>query len=383
MPGSPDTQARFESILVVATRQLGDVLLTTPLIAAARARWPQARIDVLGFAGTLGLLEGHPGVDHFIEVPAGSGWRRSWPLIRKLWRRYDLALVSQFSDRAHLYGLIAARVRSGLVTKDRAQSWWKRLTLRHYVVVDEAPSHVVIEKLRLLEPWTLPAPVHVRAPEGRPLPQDLANSLQPPYAVVQVPSLVRYKQWPLGHVSRLVASLVEDGLQVVLTGSSSPADRAKVDEVLEHAGASGRVLDAAGRLDLRQVATLLRGAAVYVGPDTSITHLAAAYGTPTVALFGPISPMLWGPWPQGHMPVQPYVAVAPERQQHGTLTLLQGFQSCVPCNRAGCDNHVDSRSECLETMPPERVLQEVRRLLGPSPREHGLPMPLEEDKEQS
>ena len=65
---------RFDRIIVICTRQLGDVLLTTPLIHAARERWPEAAIDVLGFGGTLGMLRGNPDISELIEVPAGSGW---------------------------------------------------------------------------------------------------------------------------------------------------------------------------------------------------------------------------------------------------------------------------------------------------------------------
>ena len=57
---------RFARIIVICTRQIGDVLLTTPLIAAAKERWPEARIDVLGFGGTLGMLRGNPDVAELI-----------------------------------------------------------------------------------------------------------------------------------------------------------------------------------------------------------------------------------------------------------------------------------------------------------------------------
>ena len=144
----------IERILIVATRQIGDVLLTAPLIEAARRRWPQARIDVLGFAGTLGMLRGHSDVAEFIEVPAGSGWRESLGLMRRLWRRYDLALITQQSDRAHLYGWVAARLRSGLLPRRTSISWWKRRLLTHAVVVDAEHVPTVVEKLSLLDPWS-------------------------------------------------------------------------------------------------------------------------------------------------------------------------------------------------------------------------------------
>src|SRR5690606_34592401 len=58
--GAASGPLRMRSVLVVVTRQIGDVLLTTPLIHAARKLWPQAAIDVVGLAGTLGMLRGNP-----------------------------------------------------------------------------------------------------------------------------------------------------------------------------------------------------------------------------------------------------------------------------------------------------------------------------------
>jgi len=358
---------RVGRVLVICTRQIGDVLLTTPLIAAAKARWPDATLDVLGFAGTLGMLKGNPDVHAFVEVPPGSGWLDSLGLIRRLWRHYDLAFIAQYSDRAHLYGAVAARHRSGLVLNDRRDSWWKRALLDHAVTVDHDQTHAVLEKLRLLAPWSLPPDaIRVVPPPGAPLPEALRRRLDARYVVVHVPTLVRYKQWPIDHHVTLVRALAADGVQVLLSGGPSEADRARTADVIAGAGAEARgdrVVDIAGTLGLDQLATLLRGAALYVGPDTSITHLAAALETPVVAIYGPIDPRLWGPWPQGHGPSQPYVERA-LAQRVGCTVLLQGEQPCVPCNRAGCDRHNDSRSECLETLSPWRVLDEARRILG-------------------
>lgn len=356
----------FRRILVIVTRQLGDVLLTTPLIRAARQRWPQARIEVLGFAGTLGLLKGNPDIDELIEVPGGAGWRRSWPLVRRLWRRYDLALIGQPSDRAHLYGFVAGRQRSGLVTWHRNKSWWQRLLLVHAVEVPAERSHVVLEKLALLDPWQAPGvAVSTVPPAEAPLPAEVMAALQPGYVVVQVPSLVNYKQWPLAHYRELVAALLAAGRPVVLSGSGSATDREKVAEVLRDQAATpqARVLDLAGRLDLNQVATLLAGARLYIGPDTSITHLAAACRVPVVALYGPVDPRIFGPWPQGHAARQPWRPHA-DAQTHATITLLQGPNACVPCNGAGCEGHDASRSDCLIAITPQRVMAEVQRLLA-------------------
>jgi heptosyltransferase-3 len=360
---SPAARAdRFDRILVICTRQIGDVLLTTPLIHAARERWPDATIDVLGFGGTLGMLRGNPDVSALIEVPAGSGWWASRRLVARLWRRYDLALIAQYSDRAHLYGFAAARRRAGQVTDD-AQAGWKRALLEHRVRLNNEQSHSVIQKLRLLAPWVEPRGASLVAPAATPLPAEIASALKRRYAVLQVPAAVTYKLWPLAHWRALVAALLDRGMQVVLTGAPSAGDRALVESV--RAGFDvDRVLDAAGRLDLNQVATLLRGAALYVGGDTSITHLAAACDVPVVALYGPINPRYFGPWPPNPTLEVPYVAHALV-QRVGKVTVLQGTPACVPCDRAGCEDRNDSASVCLQTMAAERVVAEVDRILAP------------------
>jgi heptosyltransferase-3 len=356
----------FRHILVVATRQIGDVLLTTPLIGAARERWPQARIDVLAFAGSAGMLRGNPAIDEIIEVPAKLGLGGGWRLLKRLFRRYDLALVTQPSDRAHLMGLVAARTRSGLVPEESSSNWWKKALLAHAVQMegDRGHEHVTAEKLRLLAPWldALP-PARVVPPAAVPLPPEIQAQLSPAAVVVHAPSMWAYKQWPLEHYRVLVAALLAAGRQVVLTGSASARDQECVAP-LRALGRAPQLLDASGRLDFHQLTTLLSQAALYIGPDTSVSHLAASAGVPVIAVFGPTNPERWAPWPAG-------VAVGSVRfqrvipmQQVGNVLLLQGQQHCVPCGRAGCDDHRDSRSDCLRSITPERVLHEALRLLA-------------------
>ena len=205
---------RFHRVLVICTRQIGDVLLTTPLIDAAKRRWPDAQVDVLGFSGTLGLLRGNPQVNELIEVSPGSGWLQSLSLTRRLWCHYELALVAQYSDRAHLYGALAARRRSGLVLKDRSTSWWKRLLLEHAVMVDEDQTHAVLEKLRLIAPWAVPqVEVRVQPPPARELPAGVVQQLRARYVVIQVPTTVHYNQRPLVHHHALVRGLSLTGFR--------------------------------------------------------------------------------------------------------------------------------------------------------------------------
>jgi heptosyltransferase-3 len=353
-------------ILVIATRQIGDVLLTTPLVHAARRRWPQARIDVLGFEGQLGILQGNPDVDQCVATPARLGFLGFWRLVSRLWRRYDLALVSQPGDRAHLLGWIAAPSRSGLLPESGGSNWWKTRLLDHAVTAagDRGEVHVVMEKLRLLDPWPVSgqAAAQVVTPAPRPLPAEWVATLRPAPVVVHVPSMWRYKQWPIEHFVKLVQGLLSAGHQVVLTGSSGPRDqqciaalRAEVD--------SPDLIDASGKLDFGQLVTLLSDCALYIGPDTSITHLAAASGAAVLTLFGPTNPQRWAPWPvDAGAPIH-IVRRAP-KQTLNNITLLQGPQECVPCGRAGCEDHHHSHSACLESIAPDFVLAQAVAIMA-------------------
>ena len=363
----PNTDVEhFGRILVITPAQLGDVLLCTPLIRAARARWPDARIDVLGFAGTLELLAGNPDVGELIEVQRTNGrgaqLRQAW----ELRRRYDLALVTRTGDRSHLYGVVSAGTRSALLPDGGPGRFWKRRMAQHGTMMPTPPTHQVLLKLQLLEPWIdPPATLSLLPPAAAPLPPAIEAHLSHPCVVVHVPSMWRYKQWPPRHFRRVVEGLLADGVQVILTGSASSNDRSQIEQVRGTDAPAG-LLDVSGQLSMPQLRTLLERADAYVGPDTSVTHLAAAVGIPIVTVFGPTNPQDFGPWPRNHPPTQPWQRRAPG-QQVDNIVVLQGpdlpGRTCVPCNRMGCGHRRDSPSHCLVELDPQRVLSEVRTLL--------------------
>ena len=349
----------MKKILVVATRQIGDVLLTTPLIHAARQQWPDAEIDVIGLAGTLGMLQGNPDINKLIITQPSKGWRDTWGVLKTIWRQYDLALVTQPSDRAHLIGWAASRQhRSGIIPAQNSSNWWKKRILSHVVVSegDAGTVHVVAEKLALLAPWYQPnvQAAQVLPPPAQPLPAALDALIRPSAIVVHAPSMWPYKQWPIAHFRQLLIQLIAEGHQIVLTGSASPSDQNCIQQLRELAP-SPQLVDTSGQLNFNQLVSLFRCADLYIGPDTSVTHLAAACGIRVLAMFGPTNPVRWGPWPSALHITQAYVRRA-EKQTVHNITLLQSTLLCVPCSKAGCENHNQSRSDCLIGMSIDRVL---------------------------
>jgi heptosyltransferase III len=127
----------------------------------------------------------------------------------------------------------------------------------------------------------------------------------------------------------------------------------------------GTAYSLAGQASFATLARLLSAARCYIGPDTSTTHLAAAAGTPTLAMFGPSNPVKWGPWPRDCRAVpSPWVMRAQPWQLSGNVLLLQGEGECVPCREEGCDRHRDSESRCLTGLAPATVIAALDALLA-------------------
>ena len=368
-----------KKVLFIATRQIGDVLVTTPLISQARELWPDAEFHFLGYRGKLEMLKGNPNITRTIETSDRPKFTEYLSLFFRLFQRYDLAVVTQPSDRAYFYGLAAARRRVGVLgghpqgiteqdktrkNKSDKQNAWKKSICMHTVDVDYFSQHVITEKLRLLEIFyqkpqdIFSTPISVSAPAGDPITPSIAVQLHPPYVVVHPGPLTAYKRWPLDYWQILLTWITQQGWQVVLSASPAKQDLQLNQDILSllDEDARKRIVDTAGLLSIPQAGTLIRGALAYVGVDTSITHLAAACNTPTIALFGPTPPTNFGPWPNGFIGKQPYQLSA-RSQTVGNVTILQGPGECVPCRKAGCEDRASSHSECLDQLGPNQVIE--------------------------
>jgi len=352
------------SILVVITRRIGDVLLTTPMIRSMRLAWPQARIDVLVFAGTEGVLAGNPDIDQVITVSERPTLQQHLQLLRRLWRGYDLALSMMPSDRPTFYAFISGRHRVGLVSPG-SKYLWKRWLLSQTAEFDNVNTHTVLMNLKLADLLEIPRCHEVvaawkaddKAAVNKALPFDPE---QQDYAVLHVYPMYAYKAWRSEAWVALIDWLNSQNIRVVLTGGKSPEEVSYVHRLMGLI--PGNTVDVAGKLNLAAVAYLLSKARGFVGPDTVVTHLAAASGAPTVALFGPSNPVKWGPWPKHYSEDRnPYKMRGTQRVNN--VVLLQGEGNCVPCMEEGCDRHIASLSDCLQKLPAERVIIALRELM--------------------
>ena len=346
-------------VLVVVLRRLGDVLLTTPLIRSLKEAYPQASIDALVFAGTEGILTGNPDIRDVIALPQRPRLSETLLAVMRLFRRYDLAVSVQTGDRPIALTVIAGRQSAGPVEAGRASSALKRFVLSRACTNDRR-RHRVDNVLSLADLLGIARHAEIVCPAGVVRPELVPAR---PYAVVHAAPMFVYKRWTGEAWRALAAALAERGLAIAVTGAA--IDRSYLDDIWRTGDSSPDVLRRDGKLTWPELSALIAGARVYIGPDTAITHLAAATATPTVALYGPTDPRLWGPWPFGGVD-RPWDA-AGTIQRRRNVWLVQNPLPCMPCQLEGCERRLDSHSQCLDELTVTRVLSAVDQALEHDP----------------
>jgi heptosyltransferase III len=339
-------------VLVVAMRRLGDVLLTTPLIRSIKRAFPTASIEALVFAGTEEILSGNSDLAGIATVSERASLGESLALLRRLGRRYDLALSTQTGDRPTALAVLAGRQSAGPIEPTGLTVGIKRCALTRSYTTERA-RHRIVDLVQLAELLGIPASTEIVCPSG-----NVRSGLIPMhgYAVVHAVPKYTYKRWTTDGWRELASGLRARGLATMVIGAK--ADQPYLDELWR--GCDVARLD--GALTWPELSALIGAARVYIGPDTAVTHLAAATGTQTVALYGPTDPRIWGPWPVGGLD-RPWAA-AGTIQNRGNVWLVQNPLPCLPCQKEGCERHLDSHSQCLDELSAVQVVAAVDRALA-------------------
>jgi len=265
-------------ILFITSTRLGDAVLSTGLLARLLADHPEARTTIACGPIPAPLFRSVPGLDRVIEMPKrrfAAHWFALWS--ESVGTRWDL--VVDLRDSA-VSRLVRAR---------------RRLIYRAAV----PPRHKVVDVSALLDARS-PAPprlwVDEEARDGaRHLLSDVPAG-RPMLAIAPTANW-RGKEWPADRFSALVERLTRPsgalaGAAVVVLGAE--AERERAVKVIE--GLGDRAVDLVGRTDPPTAAAVLERAALFVGNDSGLMHIASAVGAPTIGLFGPGYPEVYGPW---------------------------------------------------------------------------------------
>ncbi len=345
-------------VLVVKLRFHGDVLLATPVFSALKQRHPHVEIDALVYLQTLDMLRFHPDIAqvHCIDrnwkrLGALDHLRAEIGLLRRLRaRRYDLLIHLTEHWRGpilkRLLGIPLA-VSERYARRERSRLWQRSFT--HHYAKPGKPRHKVerhLDALRRIGVYPAPEDRALRlvpGPEAQTTARAKLSRLgltEKSYVLIHPTSRFGHKCWTVEGMAQLIDRL-HPQVPVLLTAAPNAVEL----EMVEAIRARTRMAPAslAGQLDLKELAYCIGAARLMVGVDSAPMHMAAAMQTPVVALFGPTSQGVWGPWQVPHRSV----CTRP---------------SCQPCHLRGCgEGHV---SDCLVAIEVDSVVSACQSLLG-------------------
>lgn len=347
--------SKVSSVLVTKLRHHGDVLLSSPVFTVLKRHAPHVSIDALVYQDTAEMLSLHPAIRcvHTID----RNWKRQGAiaqfqaeagLIGKLRRaRYDLIIhLTDHSRGLWLKWLSGARY--GVARKDVAKPLWRRSFSHLYALPRGTPRHTVETDLDALRRLGVYAAADERALVLVPGPaaEERARQLMAEHQLhakefihLHATSRWMFKCWTVSELAETIDALAQR-FKIVLTAAPAARELAMIAEIKSAINVD--VIDLAGQLSLKELAALIGQARLSLCVDSAPMHIAAAMQTPVVALFGPSSEIVWGPWQVKHR-------------------VIQSGHPCRPCGNDGCGG--GKISECLTTLPASAVIEAINDLI--------------------
>jgi heptosyltransferase-1 len=338
------------NILIVKLSAIGDVIHTLPSLAALRRCYPQAHISWVVEEAASDLLADHPMLDRVL-VSRRRRWvrdlmegrdraavlREGTAFLRALRDRpYDLvidfhglfksAVLVLLSRGRRRLGYDSLQEGSGLVLNEKIPEDMTKHAVERYL---DFARHLGCETSKPEFPIALQE-AHFRR-VSKLLAAKAVDSARGFVAVSPV-AYWETKLWDEAKFAAVCDRIVRElGLPVVFTGESPEGPIARIRSLMEAPSAS-----AAGETSLRELAALYKEASVLLTTDSGPMHLAAAVGTPVVALFGPTSAERTGPYGEGHV-------------------VIRRDMDCSPCFRKSCET-----LECMKTIGVDEVFEAVK-----------------------
>lgn len=335
----------IKKILIIDLAFIGDVILAGPLTRAVRQRWPQAEICMLTVPLTKPVAEMLPAIDRAIAYDKKGmhqGLGGMWKMARELRReQFDLAICMNFALRGAVVARLAG-IPYRLGYDAQYAGWFLTWAASH---IREGIKHETKNHLEVLKPWGLSTDdysLSLRPSEKNILSyEQKAKALSLPasgdYFVICPMGSYERKNLPLPLAVRLIRKLDAERPVYLIGGHGEKT-------VLTAMAKAGRLPEErvlAGALNLPELAVFLQRAKAMVSVDTGPMHMAQAVNCPTVAVFGPTDPAVWGP-------------VNPNSQ------LVYAGEKCSPCWGKGECNH----NRCMEKIKADEVLNALEKVMA-------------------
>ena len=345
-------------VLIVHPYGIGDLLFVTPVLRALRLLPRVETVDLLLGSRTREVVEHNPHVDDIYVLDKDKAHRQNWlenlrdnlELGRKLGKkRYDLILDYSLRREHAFFGRFFLGIPrcAGFAYKKRAtfhnirlplpEAFWKRHVVDFYCDLAEAAGIPVEDRfLEFYFPQTDPLAEAEIAKRLKLLPGNFLTVA--PGGGDSWGKDASYKRWPVKYFAELVAKLQKEKNIHGVAILGSPSERALCEELQAALRPPSIVL--AGETTLTQTARVLKKSALFIGNDGGLVHLARALHVPLIAIYGPVPPEVYGPYPS-----------SPE----AVPVWKQGLE-CRPCYYKFRYNSQCQTIACLKDLTPDEVM---------------------------
>ncbi|MBA3609401.1 MAG: putative lipopolysaccharide heptosyltransferase III [Chthoniobacterales bacterium] len=285
------------NLLLIQLKRIGDLILTVPAIAALRKEFPAARVTLVAAHGSRELLPAIPGLDQTLVARGRISDAPQFFAVAK--GKFDCCLDFSRTDRSAFLTVLSGAARRITYDTIRREPL-RQLSYNEFVPPQVRFVHTIDHHLALLGPLgvhhasrglrlELPAGAQTRAAEVI-----TQGEIEDEFVVLHPGSARAEKFWVAQRWAELADRISAEGrLRCVLTGARSRMEQEHIAQIKAHL--RHPIVDLSGQLDLLSLGALLQRARLLVTIDSAPVHLAAALGTPQVALFGPTNPFHWRP----------------------------------------------------------------------------------------
>ena len=292
---------------------------TLPLASAIRRHWPDCHLTWAVESPAADLVRAHEAVDAVVVIPKrfAQSPGRLWQLRRSLRpSKFDLAFDPQGLTKSGLVAWLSGAPRRIGFSRPAARELnpWLQTEL-----IASRCEHRVERYLELLRPFNsvngaIDFGLHIPASARGPLDQLRSTPrLSAGFVTINPGAGWDSKRWPLGSYAEVARALVDQNESCVVTWGGSK-ERAWAEEIVRLSGGAAVLAPPTSLLEL---AAILQRSELFIGSDTGPLHLAAAVGTPCIALFGSSSASACGPFGQGHICLQAALDISSGRKRPG------------------------------------------------------------------
>ncbi len=330
----------MERILLVRTHAIGDVLLTTPAVKAARKIYPDAKIDYLTTKWSKEAITLNPNIDEIIAVDDDVFFSKNPTKIIKLVkelkkRNYDRIYAFHRSKKIHLLCKLIGNKVTGISDGDFNPFLDEKIVLKrensNYVADDYLKMfNIEIENSSLEFYWSKEDEIFIDNLIG-----DLRFVCVAPGGAHNPAESVWQKLWKVENFIKVIKYLKNRKEKVIIVGGKSDEKICKeIEEKCE-------ILNLCGKLTLKHLGVLLKRSKFLLTNDSAPLHIAVAVNTPVIGLFGPTSPDV----------------LLPKREN---IIAIRSDAECSPCyvNRRfkGCKKPI-----CMDMITTDKVISVIEK----------------------